>query len=151
MNKQQLATLETALKEGTILANDHDPASPLEDGGPYTYVIHFDQGTGQYLLDLVEWSDYYHYHATRSQPEEEGWATLESMVEGFLFLSELLQQLEDRGIPLPTLPPSEAQQVLDAAAAAWSHPCPGVYVRTPLPSPAEQVGTAAIARGTAGA
>ncbi len=106
MNKQQLSALETTLQEGTILANDHDPVNPLEDGGPYTYVIHFDRGAGQYLLDLTLWSDYYHYPSTREQPEEEGWATQENIAVWSPYLSELLQELEDRGIPLPLPSPT---------------------------------------------
>lgn len=130
MNKQQLQHLEEEIKAGTTIHDEYSPTLAPFPSAPYEYAIDwFYSGphAGQYLLDLVLWSDYYHYHATREQPEEKGWATQEGIAVWSPFLSEILSTLEDRGIPLPTIRP------------------------TPLPSPAQQVSASAIARGLGGA
>lgn len=146
MDKQQLKHLEEEIRAGTAVHDEYSPTRPcpsaLEENGPYEYAIDWYYSgphAGQYLLDLIIWSDYYHYHATREQPEEKGWATQENIAVWSPYLSELLTQLEDRDIPLPSAP------------STWSNPCPGVYVRgtwtrvsaavigTPLPSPTMKV------------
>jgi len=100
--RQQLTDLVEELEEDAGLSVEHFPPTPPteEDHLPYAYMLRLDRSKG-YVLELTIWTGYYHYPATREQPSDEGWEYPEDTYMRSPFLTDVLSELEDRGVPLP--------------------------------------------------